>query len=177
MTANVPVLGPASCSSARPSRASRPPRAASSRSRRTRSSARTPTRAADPNYNAIVFAGDHNYGASDGFHAGSTFKLFTLIDWLEKGHSRQRDRQRQGPQDHEDQGQLHSRGYWIDPGADCDQELRRRRRLRRHADAVHRGLAQLRIPGDGGEARPLRHPEGRDEDGRRRRPERRARRR
>ena len=27
------------------------------------------------------------FGASTGFNAGSTFKLFTLLDWLEKGHS------------------------------------------------------------------------------------------
>ncbi len=34
-----------------------------------------------------MFAGDSTYGSSNGFNAGSTFKLFTLIDWLEKGHS------------------------------------------------------------------------------------------
>lgn len=43
--------------------------------------------AADPNYSTLVFAGDYQYGRSTGFPAGSTFKLFTLIDWLEKGHS------------------------------------------------------------------------------------------
>ncbi len=42
---------------------------------------------ADPSYNSIVFAGDSTYGGSDGFNAGSTFKLFTLVDWIEKGHS------------------------------------------------------------------------------------------
>ncbi|MDU0367663.1 transglycosylase domain-containing protein [Microbacterium sp. KSW4-17] len=42
---------------------------------------------ADPSYNSIVFAGDSTYGGSDGFNAGSTFKLFTLVDWVEKGHS------------------------------------------------------------------------------------------
>ena len=41
----------------------------------------------DPSYNSIVFAGDSTNGGSIGFSAGSTFKLFTLIDWLEKGHS------------------------------------------------------------------------------------------
>ncbi|WP_106816840.1 transglycosylase domain-containing protein [Microbacterium timonense] len=41
----------------------------------------------DPNYASLVFAGDMKYGTSSGFPAGSTFKLFTLIDWLEKGHS------------------------------------------------------------------------------------------
>ncbi len=43
--------------------------------------------AADPNYSSLVFAGDMQFGHSGGFNAGSTFKLFTLIDWLEKGHS------------------------------------------------------------------------------------------
>lgn len=43
--------------------------------------------ASDPNKSALVFAGDSTYGSSGGFNPGSTFKLFTLIDWLEKGHS------------------------------------------------------------------------------------------
>lgn len=41
----------------------------------------------DPNYSSLVYAGDQEHGDSTGFNAGSTFKLFTLIDWLEKGHS------------------------------------------------------------------------------------------
>ncbi|WP_127476311.1 transglycosylase domain-containing protein [Microbacterium sulfonylureivorans] len=41
----------------------------------------------DNNYTPIVYAGDRRFGESTGFSAGSTFKLFTLIDWLEKGHS------------------------------------------------------------------------------------------
>ncbi len=45
------------------------------------------TLAADPNYSSLVYAGDRTYGKSDGFSAGSTFKLFTLIDWLEQGRS------------------------------------------------------------------------------------------
>ncbi|WP_426320961.1 transglycosylase domain-containing protein [Microbacterium sp. E-13] len=40
-----------------------------------------------PGYSSLVYAGDMQYGNSSGFNAGSTFKLFTLIDWLEKGHS------------------------------------------------------------------------------------------
>ncbi|MHC2998711.1 transglycosylase domain-containing protein [Microbacterium sp. HJ5] len=43
--------------------------------------------ASDPNFSSLVFAGDEKFGKSGGFPAGSTFKLFTLIDWLEKGHS------------------------------------------------------------------------------------------
>ncbi|SFS16372.1 Membrane carboxypeptidase (penicillin-binding protein) [Microbacterium sp. cf046] len=45
------------------------------------------TLANDPNYSSLVYAADYKYGNSTGFPAGSTFKLFTLIDWLEKGHS------------------------------------------------------------------------------------------
>jgi membrane peptidoglycan carboxypeptidase len=41
----------------------------------------------DLNYSSIVYAGDLQYGGSKGFSAGSTFKLFTLIDWLEQGKS------------------------------------------------------------------------------------------
>ena len=54
--------------------------------------------AADPNKSALVFAGDSTYGSSDGFNPGSTFKLFTLIDWLEKGHSVNEIAQRPGAQ-------------------------------------------------------------------------------
>ncbi len=43
--------------------------------------------AADVNRSSLVYAGDSKYGRSGGFEAGSTFKLFTLIDWLEKGRS------------------------------------------------------------------------------------------
>jgi len=43
--------------------------------------------AADPNFSSLVYAGDSTNGGSIGFPAGSTFKLFTLIDWLEKGKS------------------------------------------------------------------------------------------
>jgi membrane peptidoglycan carboxypeptidase len=43
--------------------------------------------AEDWNYSAQVYAGDRTFGDSSGFNAGSTFKLFTLLDWLEKGHS------------------------------------------------------------------------------------------
>lgn len=41
----------------------------------------------DNNYSSIVFAGNNQFGNSNGFNAGSTFKLFTLIDWLEQGNS------------------------------------------------------------------------------------------
>ena len=43
--------------------------------------------ATDPAYTSLVYAGDAVHGVSDGFPTGSTFKLFTLVDWLETGHS------------------------------------------------------------------------------------------
>lgn len=46
-----------------------------------------PADTGDPNYSSIVYAGDQQFGGSNGFPAGSTFKLFTLIDWLEQGKS------------------------------------------------------------------------------------------
>lgn len=45
----------------------------------------TPTE--DQAFSSLVFAGDQKNGRSGGFPVGSTYKLFTLIDWLEKGHS------------------------------------------------------------------------------------------
>nr|WP_315266878.1 transglycosylase domain-containing protein [Microbacterium lemovicicum] len=47
----------------------------------------TSATAGDPNYSSLVYAGDKQNGGSQGFNAGSTFKIFTLVDWLEKGHS------------------------------------------------------------------------------------------
>ncbi|HWI32278.1 MAG TPA: transglycosylase domain-containing protein, partial [Microbacterium sp.] len=43
--------------------------------------------ATDPAYSSQVYAADSDHGSSIGFPVGSTYKLFTLIDWLEKGHS------------------------------------------------------------------------------------------
>ncbi|MDQ4214384.1 penicillin-binding protein [Microbacterium capsulatum] len=36
---------------------------------------------------SLVYAADYEHGGSSGFSVGSTYKVFTLIDWLEKGHS------------------------------------------------------------------------------------------
>ncbi|MFB7891998.1 transglycosylase domain-containing protein [Microbacterium sp. NPDC056044] len=41
----------------------------------------------DPAYSSLVYAGDMMHGVSTGFPTGSTFKLFTLVDWLETGHT------------------------------------------------------------------------------------------
>jgi hypothetical protein len=40
-----------------------------------------------PMTTAINFNTDPNYGGSSGFATGSTDKIFTLADWLTKGHS------------------------------------------------------------------------------------------
>ncbi|MDI6944220.1 transglycosylase domain-containing protein [Microbacterium barkeri] len=40
-----------------------------------------------PGYSSLVYAADSKHGSSTGFAVGSTYKLFTLIDWLEKGRS------------------------------------------------------------------------------------------
>lgn len=40
-----------------------------------------------PGFSAQVYAADQAHGSSIGFAVGSTFKVFTLLDWLEKGHS------------------------------------------------------------------------------------------
>lgn len=45
------------------------------------------TASKDPAYSSLVYASDKDHGGSGGFPVGSTYKLFTLIDWLEKGHS------------------------------------------------------------------------------------------
>ncbi|MFF5623825.1 transglycosylase domain-containing protein [Microbacterium sp. LWH10-1.2] len=41
----------------------------------------------DQAYSSLVYATDKAHGGSNGFSVGSTYKLFTLIDWLEQGHS------------------------------------------------------------------------------------------
>jgi membrane peptidoglycan carboxypeptidase len=39
-----------------------------------------------PSTTAVNFSTDRAYGGSSGFPTGSTYKLFTLTDWLQKGH-------------------------------------------------------------------------------------------
>ncbi|MEO7024373.1 MAG: transglycosylase domain-containing protein [Leifsonia sp.] len=39
------------------------------------------------NYTSINYNTDQAYGGSSGFQVGSTYKVFTLADWLENGHS------------------------------------------------------------------------------------------
>jgi membrane peptidoglycan carboxypeptidase len=40
-----------------------------------------------PNYSAINYNTDIDYGGSGGFQPGSTYKVFTLAEWLKEGHS------------------------------------------------------------------------------------------
>ncbi|MHA7987739.1 transglycosylase domain-containing protein [Rathayibacter sp. CAU 1779] len=41
----------------------------------------------DPNYSGINYNTDFQDGGSGGFQTGSTYKLFTLLEWLKEGHS------------------------------------------------------------------------------------------
>jgi membrane peptidoglycan carboxypeptidase len=41
---------------------------------------------ADPAYSAVNYNADYTYGGSTGFQPGSTYKMFTLIEWLKEGH-------------------------------------------------------------------------------------------
>nr|WP_246318472.1 transglycosylase domain-containing protein [Leifsonia psychrotolerans] len=43
--------------------------------------------ATGPNYTAINYNTDYDYGGSDGFQPGSTYKVFTLAEWLKEGHT------------------------------------------------------------------------------------------
>jgi len=47
------------------------------------------TLASGANYSPINFNTDFAYGGSSGFQVGSTYKVFTLADWLNHGHSLQ----------------------------------------------------------------------------------------
>jgi len=38
-------------------------------------------------FTSVNFATDQNYGGSNGFQVGSTYKVFTLAEWLKQGHS------------------------------------------------------------------------------------------
>ncbi|MFZ4893116.1 transglycosylase domain-containing protein [Plantibacter sp. Mn2098] len=42
--------------------------------------------ASGANYSAINYNTDSDYGGSSGFQPGSTYKIFTLTDWLAEGH-------------------------------------------------------------------------------------------
>jgi membrane peptidoglycan carboxypeptidase len=42
---------------------------------------------AGPNETAINYSTDYAYGGSSGFQQGSTYKVFTLAEWLKNGHS------------------------------------------------------------------------------------------
>lgn len=43
--------------------------------------------AADSTYSAVNYNTDSNQGGSSGFQPGSTYKLFTLLEWLKEGHA------------------------------------------------------------------------------------------
>jgi membrane peptidoglycan carboxypeptidase len=64
----------------------------------------TPVASKKKGTSAIVYAGSQKFGGSAGFNAGSTFKLFTLLDWLDKGKSLNQLLD----------GRKHTRGPWAD---------------------------------------------------------------
>src|SRR5690606_6420928 len=37
-------------------------------------------------YSAVNYNTSYEYGGSSGFQSGSTYKLFTLLEWLDSGH-------------------------------------------------------------------------------------------
>ncbi|WP_258059513.1 MULTISPECIES: transglycosylase domain-containing protein [unclassified Rathayibacter] len=41
----------------------------------------------DPSYSAVNYSTDRANGGSSGIQPGSTYKLFTLVEWLKEGHS------------------------------------------------------------------------------------------
>ena len=43
--------------------------------------------ATSPEYTSINYSTDQDYGGSAGFQPGSTYKVFTLAEWLNEGHS------------------------------------------------------------------------------------------
>ncbi|GAB3616214.1 transglycosylase domain-containing protein [Okibacterium endophyticum] len=43
--------------------------------------------AADPSYTSVNYNTDRDYGGSSGFQVGSAYKIFALLEWLNKGHS------------------------------------------------------------------------------------------
>jgi membrane peptidoglycan carboxypeptidase len=41
----------------------------------------------NPEYTSVNYSTDQAYGGSSGFQVGSTYKVFTLAEWLKQGHS------------------------------------------------------------------------------------------
>ena len=88
-------------------------------------------RRSDPNKNSLVFAGDSHLRFVRRLRSRIDVQALHAHRLAREGPLAQRDRQRQGPQDHQDQGQLHSRRVLDRPRREAHQELRRRRRPRR----------------------------------------------
>jgi len=40
----------------------------------------------EPGHTSVNYSSDRSYGGSSGFQTGSTYKIFTLAEWLSKGH-------------------------------------------------------------------------------------------
>ena len=73
----------------------------------------------DPTKTSLVYAGDSTFGSSNGFSAGSTYKLFTLIDWLENGNSLNEVLNGRVHKVTRLQNSCVEGGWWIDNGAEA----------------------------------------------------------
>ena len=110
-----------------------------------------------PQFTSINYNTDFDYGGSRGFQPGSSYKVFTLAEWLKEGHglSERVDSQPKSQLGHLP-GQLPRaalRGQ-LEP---AERRQRVRRQLQR-AGVDHR-LDQHRLHRHGEAARPLRHPQ------------------
>lgn len=75
------------------------------------------------NYSAVNYNADIDYGGSSGFQPGSTYKVFTLAEWLKEGHSLNegvdsRRRDAWGDFKNSCQGTMTDNGEWGNPKND-----------------------------------------------------------
>ncbi|HET6673024.1 MAG TPA: transglycosylase domain-containing protein [Agromyces sp.] len=76
-----------------------------------------------PQYSAVNYNTDRDYGGSSGFQPGSTYKIFTLAEWLKEGHALNegvdaRRRDAWGAFNNSCQGTMYDNGEWGNPRND-----------------------------------------------------------
>ena len=105
--------------------------------------------AASAEYTSVNYSTDYDYGGSSGLQPGSTFKVFTLAEWLNEGHSLRETFNGVATHLH-----LVPRGLLRRLDRQLQPEERRldEREQRRRRDEV---LGEHRLHGDGPAARPL----------------------
>ncbi|UIP57917.1 Biosynthetic peptidoglycan transglycosylase [Agromyces marinus] len=79
------------------------------------------------NYSAVNYNADIDYGGSSGFQPGSTYKVFTLAEWLKEGHALNegvdsRRRAAWGEFENSCQGTMVDNGEWGNPRNDGGEE-------------------------------------------------------